>query len=195
MDIDSFLADRLRSLRLAQGLTLAQMAERSGVSRSMLSLIERRETSPTAAVLDRLAGAFGLSLPAFFATQAQASAPDPVARHADQALWTDPSSGYVRRHLSPPGLPSPIELAEISFPPGATVLFDNPLRRSGIAQQLWLIAGTMEISLDGQRTLLQAGDCLAMTLGAQIGFHNPGTAPARYLLATARGNDLPRSPA
>lgn len=203
MSIDTFLATRLRTLRTDHGLTLQQLAERSGVSRSMLSLIERGETSPTAAVLDRLAGAFGLSLPAFFATPAaeaaDTAAPEPVARKSAQALWTDPASGYQRRQLSPPGVASPMELVEITFPPGATVLFDNPLRRAGplpqVSQQLWLLAGRIEVRLDGEATTLQAGDCMAMTLGAQIAFHNPGAQPARYLLATARGSAPSRSPA
>ena len=53
----------------------------------------------------------------------------------------------------------------------------------------------IEVRLDGEATTLQAGDCMAMTLGAQIAFHNPGAQPARYLLATARGSAPSRSPA
>ncbi|MFT3956737.1 MAG: XRE family transcriptional regulator [Piscinibacter sp.] len=192
MEIDAFLAARLRDLRRARGLTLEQLAELSGVSRSMISLIERQETSPTAAVLNKLADAFGVSLPAFFAGEARSADPDPVSRRADQHVWTDPASGYVRRHLSPAGMASQIELVEVNFPAGATVVFDNPLRRLGIEQQIWVIKGAMDITLEQRTWQLQTGDCLAMVLGARITFHNPGLQPARYVLALTHSADVSR---
>lgn len=192
MEIDALLATRVRELRRTQNLTLEQLAESSGVSRSMISLIERQETSPTAAVLNKLADAFGVSLPTLFATETQGPDPEPVARHAEQAVWTDPASGYVRRHLSPSGVASPIELVEVDFPAGESVVFDNPIRRVGIHQQLWVLEGTMDITLDARTWHLATGDCLAMELGARITFHNPGQQPARYLLALSSTTDMPR---
>ncbi|NDY92067.1 helix-turn-helix domain-containing protein [Ideonella livida] len=188
MQIDAFLAQRLRELRQAHGLTLEQLAERSGVSRSMISLIERQETSPTAAVLHKLADAFGLPLPALFTPPAPT--PQPVARLADQPVWTDPASGYQRRQLTPGGVAAPVELVEVHFPAGQSVDFDIPAPRVGIEQQLWMLEGNMLITLAGaaepQRWLLASGDCLAMTLGERITFHNPGPRSARYLLALTR---------
>lgn len=192
MDIDAFLAARVRDLRRDRELTLEQLAALSGVSRSMISLIERRETSPTAAVLNKLADALGISLPALFAGDAQAADPDPVSRRADQPVWTDPASGYVRRQLSPAGVDSPLELVEVMFPAGETVVFDNPVRRVGVEQQAWVIKGAMDITHDGRTWRLQAGDCLAMTLGDRITFHNPGSQAARYVLALVRGSGTPR---
>ena len=183
MEIDAFLAARVRDLRRSRGLTLEQLAELSGVSRSMISLIERQETSPTAAVLNKLADAFGLSLPALFAGSADAANPEPVSRRAQQPVWTDPASGYQRRHLSPTGVASPMELVEVTFPAGETVVFDNPVRRAGVEQQVWVIKGAMDITLDDKTWHLQSGDCMAMTLGARITFHNPGVQPSRYVLA------------
>lgn len=190
MEIDAFLARRVRELRRSRSLTLEQLADRSGVSRSMISLIERQETSPTAAVLNKLADAFGLSLPTLFAGEGPQAAPQPVSRSAEQPLWTDPASGYTRRHLSPTGVASPIELVEVTFPAGETVVFEHPQRRVDIRQQLWVIAGTMDITHDGQTWRLATGDCLAMALGSRITFHNPGAQPARYLLALTRGAEL-----
>lgn len=183
MLFEEFLSARVRDLRTAKGLTLEQLAELSGVSRSMISLIERQGTSPTASVLNKLADAFGISLPALFAGDALRAEPQPVSRRAEQPVWTDPDSGYRRRHLTPAGLDSPIELVEVVFPAGATVAFENPTRRIGIEQQVWLIEGAMDITLDEGTWHLGAGDCMAMTLGARITFHNPSSRSARYVLA------------
>ena len=191
VDIDALLATRVRDLRRARGLTLEQLAELSGVSRSMISLIERQETSPTAAVLNKLADAFGISLPTLFAGEVQRPDPDPVSRRANQPVWTDPASGYMRRHLSPTGIESPIELVEVTFPAGETVMFDNPVRRVGIQQQLWMIKGAMDITLNEQTWRLATGDCLAMELGARITFHNPNPQPARYVLALTSSAEVP----
>lgn len=192
MEIDAFLAARVRDLRRDRGLTLEQMAALSGVSRSMISLIERQETSPTAAVLNKLADALGISLPALFAVDAQAADPEPVSRRADQPVWTDPASGYVRRQLSPAGVDSPIELVEVTFPAGKTVVFDNPVRRAGIEQQIWVAKGAMDVTHDDRTWTLHTGDCMAMTLGDRITFHNPGAQAARYVLALARSAGTPR---
>lgn len=183
MDVDALLSQRVRELRKSRNYTLDQLAELSGVSRSMISLIERHETSSTAAVLNKLADALGVSLPTLFAQETDAAEKLPVSRFAHQPVWKDPASGYVRRHLSPTGWESPIELVEVSFPAGEIVAFDNPIRSVAIHQQVWMLEGKMQISLGEQTWSLGTGDCLAMQLGDRIVFHNPTRKPARYVLA------------
>ena len=79
MDIHQRIAQRLRELRDAQGLSLEALAERSQVSRSAISLIERGQSSPTAAVLDRLSSALGVTLASLFEdSAAPAVEPSPV---------------------------------------------------------------------------------------------------------------------
>ncbi|TFW16635.1 helix-turn-helix domain-containing protein, partial [Duganella callida] len=74
MDIHLLIARRVRALRDAQHLSLEALAARSGVSRSNISLIERGESSPTAAVLDKLASALGVALAALFEDKGGADA-------------------------------------------------------------------------------------------------------------------------
>lgn len=150
-DIDSRLATRLRALRADRGLTLDGLAERSGVSRSMISLVERGQSSPTASVLERLAAGLGVTLATLFAEAERADA-DPVVRRADQIAWTDPATGYRRRNLSPPGYPSPIELVEVELPPGARVSYDSGARAAVVEQQIHLLDGTIELSVERSRT-------------------------------------------
>lgn len=180
--IEHRVADRIRALRAERGLTLGALAERSGVSRSMISVIERAESSPTASVLDRLAAALGVTIATLFAEAERPNAP-PVARAADQPLWSDPETGYVRRNLSPAGFPSAIELVEVALPPGARVAYDSGSRLAVIDQQIWVIAGAIAITVGDTTHDLATGDCLAMRLDRPITFRNRTGAPARYLVA------------
>ncbi|MDT7834648.1 helix-turn-helix domain-containing protein [Aquabacterium sp. OR-4] len=179
------LAARVRQLRQAAGLSLDGLAARCGVSRSMLSLIERGETSPTAVVLERVAHGLGLALAELFQAPPGAAPPPPVARRAEQAEWTDPGSGYRRRSLTPPGVDTVLQLVEVRFPPGARVAYETGARAPAVQQQVWLMAGTLQITVGPVTHQLAAGDCLAMRLDAPTAFYNPGHEPAQYLVAVA----------
>jgi transcriptional regulator with XRE-family HTH domain len=183
MDINARIASRVRELRNSLGLSLEALAKSSGVSRSNISLIERGESSPTAALLDKLAGGLGVTLASLFEESAPAAAvPSPMARAAEQPVWTDPASGYVRRNLSPAAR-SPIQLVDVTFPAGQRVAYDSVARDIEVYQQVWMIDGAMELTVGDQHWRLETGDCLAMRLDCSIVYHNPGAAPARYLVA------------
>lgn len=186
LDINARLAARLRGLRSDRGLTLDGLAERAGVSRSMISLIERGESSPTAAVLDRLAAGLGVTLASLFADEPRADA-SPVARRADQVAWRDPATGYLRRNLSPPGFPSPIDLVEIVLPEGTRVAYETAgiPRAVGVSQQVWVMEGRLELSIGDAAHVLDAGDCLAMRLDAPVAFRNLAAGETRYVVALA----------
>ena len=185
MDINKIIASRVSALRETQKLSLDALATLSGVSRSNISLIERGQSSASATVLDKLALAFGVSFSSLFEEQqAPATAPSPVSRAAEQRVWTDPASGYARRGLSPIA-PSSIQLVEVIFPPGQRVVYDAPVRNPDTDQQIWMIAGVMEISVGDQLWRLQAGDCLAVPLEQSLVYFNPAQAVARYLIAMA----------
>lgn len=183
MDLTQRIGRRLHELRTAAGLSLDALAQNSGVSRSNISLIERGRSSPTAVVLDKLSSALGVSVASMFeAGPAPAAAPSPLARVADQPVWDDPGSGYRRRNVSPAGA-SPLQLVDVIFPPGQRVAFESAARDGEIQQLVWMIDGVMEIGHGQDLWQLHPGDCLAMRLDAPIRFHNPGTRPARYLVA------------
>jgi transcriptional regulator with XRE-family HTH domain len=185
MNINARIARRVRELRDAQGFSLDALAERSGVSRSNISLIERGQSSPTATVLDKLAAGLGVTLASLFEEgAATASEPSPLARVAEQPVWADPASGYLRRNVSP-ALRSPLQLVDVVFPAGQRVAYDSVPRESEIHQQIWMIDGTMEVTLGGTPWRLETGDCLAMRLDQPIVYRNPTRKPARYLVALA----------
>ncbi len=176
--INDRIAARVRELRARRGLSLEALAEASGVSRSMISLVERGESSPTAVVLEKLATGLGVSLATLF--EAPAARPRPVSRRADQVEWRDPASGYLRRNVSPDGFPSPIQIVEVAFPAGARVAYETAARPGVTHQQVWVLQGMIEVVLGEERFELRAGDCLAMVLDRPITYHNPTPKPARY---------------
>jgi len=129
-------------------------------------------------VLDKLATALGVPLASLF--DAPDAVPEPVARLADQPLWRDPGSGYVRRNVSPAGFASPIQIVEVSFPAGARVNYESAARSPRVHQQVWVLEGCIAITLGDEQHRLDAGDCLAMVLDRPMSYHNPTRKPARY---------------
>jgi len=186
-DLNELIAERVRTLRATQALSLETLAEKSGVSRSMISLIERGESSPTAVVLEKLATALSVTLQSLFVppTNGAQQPSGPLARRADQPQWQDGASGYLRRNVSPSHVSQPMQIVEVHFPPGGRVAFENGGQHAHVHQQVWLLAGVIDITLGGVSYRLQEGDCLAMQLDRPTMFHNPTRKPARYALVIA----------
>ncbi|KAA2236041.1 helix-turn-helix domain-containing protein [Salinarimonas soli] len=178
------LARRIKAARGARGWTLEALAEASGVSRAMISKIERGEASPTAAVLVRLAGGLGVTLASLFADEGADGSP--LARAADQPVWTDPATGYRRRTVSPTGARGAAEITDVTVPAGGRVVLDNAVGWRGLGQQVWVLAGSIEMSVGPQTTRLDPGDCLFMRVDQPLVFHNPGSEPARYAVVLSR---------
>ena len=186
-DID--VAERLKVLRMARTLTLDELSARSGVSRAMISRIERGEASPTAQLLARLCAALGQSLSTFFAGAQDAA--DPLSRRKNQRLWRDPATGYVRRAVSPPAGVSTVDIVEVAFPPGAMVAFPPQPVDEGMSQHVWLLEGHLTMTLgdpagEGSVHEMEPGDCLFMQLAPGHTFHNPHAAAARYAVILNR---------
>ena len=186
--IDTELGERIKALRTRLKLTIEDLAARSGVSRAMISRIERGESSATAQLLGRLSGALGVTLSALFARPVKS--PSPLSRRAEQRVWQDPGSGYVRRAVSPAASDGIVELVEVVLPPGALVPFERQ-HLSGVDQLIWILDGTLDIAIGIESHTLATGDCLHMRFNEPITFRNTGAAAVRYAVVLAHG----RSPA
>lgn len=182
--ITSLIAGRIRSLRAASGLSLEKLAERSGVSRSMLSLIEREESSPTAVVLNKIAASFGVPLAVFFEDPAAKSGP--LSRARDRQPWRDPQTGYLREVLSPSGVAAPFQLVHVTLPAGATVQYEGVNRARPYHQQIWVLEGRIIVSFGADVYHLEKGDCLAGDVdGMPSSFSNPSRVSSRYTVVIA----------
>ena len=180
--VEARLAARLRAEREARGWTLAELAQRSGVSRAMVSKVERGEASPTAALLGRLSAAFGLTLSQLFA---RVEGGGRVARVADQPRWRDPATGFLRRSLSPPG-GAPMELVWGEMPPGAEIAYPAASYAFIADQQVVVLEGTLTITQGGVACELGPGDCLRFGPPQDSALRNAGSLPCRYLVAVLR---------
>ncbi len=183
-DINGLIGARIRELRAEQGLTLDGLAQLADVSRAMLSRIERGELSPTAHLLGKICNGLGVTLSALFAlTEATSS---PLVRRRSQPTWRDPASLYLRRNVSPAGTGSPVDIAEIEFPPGASVAFDSQ-RLAGKDQHVWVLSGTLEMELGEDLFRLETGDCLFMRFDRPVLFRNPTKRTTRYAVIIGHG--------
>lgn len=163
-------------------MSVAALAEQSGVSRAMIGKIERGEVQPTAALLARLSGTLGLTLSELIA-RAEGDHRR-LSRAAEQEVWVDPDTGYRRRAISPPA-GGPLELVEVELPPAARV----PMAADTYAfihQQIWVLDGRLSFLEGDDVHELDAGDCLQLGDPAPCVFVNATREPCRYLVAIAK---------
>ncbi|MFE2578761.1 helix-turn-helix domain-containing protein [Streptomyces sp. NPDC059378] len=178
--LDIRLGARLAELRAGRGWSLGEAAERSGVSRSTLSRAERAEISPTAAQLNRLCAAYGRTMSQLL-SEVEAE-PAGLVRAAEQPVWEDRASGFVRRSVSPPQAGLRGELVEGRLTAGADIAYDRP-PVPGLEQHIWVLEGTLEVTAQDVAHRLDAGDCLRLRVWGPTRFRCPQDADVRYVLA------------
>ena len=177
--IEQRIAIHLKQRRLAIGLSLADLAERSGVSRAMISKVERSAASPTAALLGRLCNGLGLTLSALIANAEQSESP--LMRAKDQTEWQDPVTGLVRTMISPRAPDSVVEIVRIDLPADASVNYD-PQRYLTYEQHVVPIKGRLHLTVGDQPYELGPWDCVLMPTNFALRFHNKGPGGCRYLV-------------
>ena len=164
--------------RESRGWSLNDLAERAGASRAMIHKIERGESSPTASMLGRLSGAFGISMSTLIARAEMQEGK--LLRFASQPVWHDPQSHYLRRHVSPRS-DLPIDLVQIELPPGSDV--PMPASSYALARQLiWLQQGELVFVEGTTRHEMQKGDCLELGPPNDCRFINESAETCVYLV-------------
>lgn len=180
-DTSRQLASRIRIEREARAWSLADLAERAGVAKGTISKIEREEASPTAVILVRIAAAFDLTLAGLLLRAEEKGA---VTRLADQPVWRDPATGYVRRQILSRS-DHPLEVVQVWMPAGQHV--DLPASSyAHIRQAVWVQAGRLVVVEAGVRQELAAGDCLPFGPPSDVRFINDTAEEASYVVILAR---------
>lgn len=188
------IANRVRALRTEQGLTLDALAAKCEVSCSMISLIERGESSPTAVVLEKIATGLGVALASLFEDVGEAV--NPVSRREDRTTWRDPQSGYVKRAIS---RLRPSHHRSRSLRLSCQQAQPSPTRPAHVNRRSTSRSGCRRAvsrsRLAAPATPWRADDCFAMVLNEPYRrFATVQTRDARYLvvIATERGRGTRR---
>jgi transcriptional regulator with XRE-family HTH domain len=177
-DIDRRIAERVSALRQARSFSLAALAEASGVSKAMISRVERAESSASATLLGRLAAGLGVGLAELLAPPAQP--PQRLRRRAEQPLWRDPDKGYRRRQVAARDADG-VELVEVELPRGVQVPYP-PWSGTPYRQRLWLLDGELQVDYGDETFRLAPGDALSFAVDRALAFKALGARGCRYLL-------------
>jgi len=184
--LDARIAQRVRAERESRAWSLEELAQRSGVSRAMISKVERQESAPTAALLGRLSAAFGLTLSQLLARAEQGQVGLALHRRRDQQAWRDPETEFERRSLTPPGGATPLELVSGELPAGAAVGYPAASFAMIEDQQIVVLSGKLRFTQGTATHDLGPGDCCRLGPPADCRFENPGAPPCRYIVAVLR---------
>jgi len=149
------LGAALRERRLADGLTLVELAERVGLSQPFLSQIENGRARPSMSSLARLATALGTTPQAMFGGTSVAAEPT-LARASSADVTTIETDGESLRRLLLPG-DAPFHVIELI---GLATEFLEPWQHHGF-EALYVLAGPIEVEVDGTVSTLATGDFLS----------------------------------
>jgi len=176
---DHALAVRLKNMRAEQGLSLDELAKKSGVSRASLSRIENGDVSPTAQVLGKLCSAFEITLSRLMLMIESHSSS--VLKHDKQMIWQDPETGFIRRSVSPPNKQFAAEVLQCELPVNCHIQYDaSPT--PNLEHHLVLVEGDLEVTIEGETHKLNPGDCLRYRLNGSSAFKVIGQSPVKYFL-------------
>jgi transcriptional regulator with XRE-family HTH domain len=184
---DLSVGPRIRALRDAMGLSLRELADRTGVSAPMLSQVERGETSPTLVVATRIAAGLELTLSQLLRLDEGGSVR--VVRAADRLKGGTGRRGHTYEVVTPP---LPGQRAEVAFhtlAPGTSTggPGDPPLHEPGSRETAVVTEGALRLLCDGQAHDLEAGDAVTFDADLAHHFENPNDEDARFLAVVAAG--------
>ncbi len=178
---------RVKALRESAGLSLRDLAERSGVSAPMLSQVERGETSPTLTIAARIAAGLELRLSQLLRLDEDGTVT--IVRAAQRQRGGNRRRGHSFEVLtsSQPG-----QRAELSrhtlAPGGATGAADDPpMHEPGSRETALVERGAVVLVCDGQRYALAEGDCVTFDADLPHHFENPTDQDAAFLAVVAAG--------
>jgi len=182
------VGDTLAALRQAQGLSLDELSRRAGVSKSMLSQIERAQANPTVAVVWRLANALGVPMAELLGSVPPADAAPAIALVPTQATPSlrSPDGLCELRILGPVDLAGQFEWYELRLQPGGVL--DSQPHEPGTREHLTVMAGGMELRVGESVQKLKIGETARYPADCLHSIRNTGkTAATAWLVVMHRG--------
>jgi len=178
------VGSRVKRLRTQAMLTLEEFAAQSGVSRAMLSKVERGEKSPTLAIIVRIAKGLNVSMSTLMGAE-----PDPaqvaVIRKSNRLAFKDPETGFERHNLSPTHLDNDLEFLLHRIPPGQS---SGELPPYKVPTEKYLVVdqGQLTVQTGEARYVLDTGDSFYFDVRDSYRFTNAGKTPCSYYLVIRR---------
>jgi XRE family transcriptional regulator, regulator of sulfur utilization len=181
------IGPRVHALRDAMGLSLRDLAERSGVSAPMLSQVERGETSPTLQVAARIAAGLELRLSQLLRLDEDGAVT--VVRRAERRKGPAGARGHRYEILTPPLPGQRAELSRHTLTAGAKTggAGDPPMHEPGSRETALVESGKVALVCDGARYELASGDCVTFDADLPHHFENPGPDEATLLAVVSAG--------
>ncbi len=178
---------RMKALREASGLSLRDLAERSGVSAPMLSQVERGDTSPTLTVAARIAAGLELTLSQLLRLDEGGSVTIVRPRQRSRGGSARRRHTYEVLTASQPGQRA--ELSRHTLAAGGSTGADDdpPMHEAGSRETALVESGSVVLVCDGQRHHLNTGDCVTFDADLPHHFENPAGEPAVFLAVLSAG--------
>jgi len=170
---------RVRELRRERGLTLEELAGRSGVSRAMISKLERGEKNPTLVVVAKVAEGLGITLSQLMGIEERREVV--VVPRERRMVMRDPETGFERQLLSPSFGGRGVEFVRNVVPEGSTS-GDFPPHRRGVEEYVAVEKGRLRVFLGGEEHLLEEGDAVYFEADVTHRFDNAGEGECSYYL-------------
>jgi quercetin dioxygenase-like cupin family protein/DNA-binding XRE family transcriptional regulator len=171
------LGARIRGLRREGGLSLDLLAQRSGVSRAMISKLERGEKNPTLVVAAKVAEGLGVSLSQLLGVEERREVL--VVPRGQRMIMLNPETGFERQLLSPSIGGRGIEFIRNVVPEGASS-GEFPPHRRGVEEYIVVERGQLRALLGGEDYLLEEGDALYFEADIPHRFDNVGEGECSY---------------
>jgi transcriptional regulator with XRE-family HTH domain len=170
----------LQKMRLARGLTLDDLSRAAGVSKSMLSQIEREKANPTIAVAWRLSNALGVEIGELLSNESKEEEAIRILDPHETPTLPGDHAGYVLRILGPMELAGKFEWYELTLAPGGA-LVSQP-HDPGAMEHLTLLHGAVEVEVDGNKRKLKLGGTARYHVDRSHAIRNLGKTEAKALL-------------
>ncbi|KND61695.1 putative transcriptional regulator [Candidatus Burkholderia verschuerenii] len=178
------VGEQIQRLRKERKLTLDDLSRAAGVSKSMLSEIERDKANPTIAVAWRLTNALGISLDQLFAPQKPAEAIRVSGPHDIPTLSGD-NGGYQLRVWGPIELAGKFEWYELTLQAGAALT--SNAHEPGAREHLTVLNGTIEVGASGSNRRLKVGETARYAADDAHAIRNVARSEAKALLVVIHG--------
>jgi transcriptional regulator with XRE-family HTH domain len=180
-ELVDIVAGNLKRIRTRRGYSLESLAQRSGVSRAMISQIEQAKSAPTISLLWKLSSA--LEVPFAALTSVSGVHGTVIMRGAEAKLLSSTDGKFVSRALFPFDSPRKVEFYELRLRPGG---IEKALPHApGTTENLIVAKGAVEITVAGNAYRLAEGDAILFEADTPHSYRNAGPGEARmYLVMT-----------